>query len=66
MLKQFPDYGSIKDEMHVRITELPILDKLRDLREVRQLPCLASETLTKTKKIELRVQCSPVSWSSCN
>jgi hypothetical protein len=34
VLKLFPDYASIQDEVHVRITDLPIQDKLRDLREV--------------------------------
>mmetsp|Transcript_11750 Transcript_11750/g.32470 ORF Transcript_11750/g.32470 Transcript_11750/m.32470 type:complete len:323 (-) Transcript_11750:1973-2941(-) len=29
----FPDYGKIKDEIHVRIRELPIVDTLRDLRQ---------------------------------
>jgi hypothetical protein len=37
VLKLFPDYASIQDEVHVRITDLPIQDKLRDLREVRDI-----------------------------
>ena len=30
----YPDYGLIHDELFVRITNLPVQDKLRDLREV--------------------------------
>jgi hypothetical protein len=41
VLKLFPDYASIQDEVHVRITDLPIQDKLRDLREVRTLTTAA-------------------------
>mmetsp|Transcript_26835 Transcript_26835/g.82530 ORF Transcript_26835/g.82530 Transcript_26835/m.82530 type:complete len:421 (-) Transcript_26835:1087-2349(-) len=29
----FPDYGKIRDEIHVRISDLPIVDTLRDLRQ---------------------------------
>ena len=32
-MKLFPEYGSIKDEVYVRITNLPISDSLRDLRQ---------------------------------
>mmetsp|Transcript_30072 Transcript_30072/g.98389 ORF Transcript_30072/g.98389 Transcript_30072/m.98389 type:complete len:547 (+) Transcript_30072:242-1882(+) len=32
-LEHFPDYGEIKDEVHVRIRDLPIVDTLRDLRQ---------------------------------
>jgi DNA replication licensing factor MCM2 len=31
--EHFPDYGEIKDEVHVRIRDLPIADTLRDLRQ---------------------------------
>ena len=31
-LELFPHYGSIRDEIHVRFSEYPILDGLRDLR----------------------------------
>lgn len=31
--EHFPDYGDIKDEVHVRIRDLPIIDTLRDLRQ---------------------------------
>jgi DNA replication licensing factor MCM2 len=31
--EHFPDYGEIKDEVHVRIRDLPIVDTLRDLRQ---------------------------------
>ncbi|CAM9707302.1 unnamed protein product [Chrysoparadoxa australica] len=34
VLQQFPEYQKIQDEVHVRIADLPIIDKLRDLREV--------------------------------
>lgn len=34
VLKAFPEYKSIHDEVHVHITHVPIVDKLRDLREV--------------------------------
>ncbi|GMH49227.1 hypothetical protein TrLO_g9969 [Triparma laevis f. longispina] len=32
-MKLFPEYGNIKDEIFVRITNLPISDSLRDLRQ---------------------------------
>lgn len=31
-LAMFPNYRSIQSEVHVRITDLPALDSLRDLR----------------------------------
>ena len=31
---KYPDYARIHDEIHVRITNLPIVDSLRDLRQV--------------------------------
>lgn len=34
VLKAFPEYHRIHDEVHVHITFVPIVDKLRDLREV--------------------------------
>lgn len=34
ILEQFPEYRGIHDEVHVRITDLPTLDHLRDLRYV--------------------------------
>ncbi|CAM9343704.1 unnamed protein product [Ascophyllum nodosum] len=34
VLKAFPEYHRIHDEVHVHITHVPIVDKLRDLREV--------------------------------
>ncbi|CAM9551914.1 unnamed protein product, partial [Sphacelaria rigidula] len=34
VLKAFPEYHRIHDEVHVHITNVPIVDKLRDLREV--------------------------------
>jgi len=30
----FPEYDGIQDELHVRICELPVMDSIRDLREV--------------------------------
>jgi DNA replication licensing factor MCM2 len=30
----YPDYNTIHDEIYVRITNLPVLDKLRDLRQM--------------------------------
>lgn len=35
VLRAFPEYHRIHDEVHVHITHVPIVDKLRDLREVR-------------------------------
>ena len=32
VLSGFPEYHSIKSEIHVRMTDLPVLDALRDLR----------------------------------
>jgi DNA replication licensing factor MCM2 len=32
VLSMYPDYEAIHDEVHVRITDFPILDSLRDLR----------------------------------
>lgn len=37
VLRAFPEYHRIHDEVHVHITHVPIVDKLRDLREVRTL-----------------------------
>lgn len=34
VLSKFPDYSAMHDEIHVRITDLPIADSLRDLRHV--------------------------------
>lgn len=42
VLRAFPEYHRIHDEVHVHITHVPIVDKLRDLREVYMLhgtPC---------------------------
>lgn len=36
VLRAFPEYHRIHDEVHVHITHVPIVDKLRDLREVRR------------------------------
>lgn len=33
VLARYPDYGLITDDIHVRITSLPIADSLRDLRQ---------------------------------
>ncbi|CAM9609743.1 unnamed protein product [Phaeothamnion confervicola] len=33
VLRLYPSYGRIHDEVHVRIADLPIVDRLRDLRE---------------------------------
>lgn len=35
VLRAFPEYHRIHDEVHVHITHVPIVDKLRDLREVQ-------------------------------
>ncbi len=32
--RYFPEYHHIQDEIHVRITDLPVTDRIRDLREV--------------------------------
>lgn len=32
VLEMFPEYGKISQEIHVRITDLPISDSLRDIR----------------------------------
>jgi DNA replication licensing factor MCM2 len=34
VLKRYPDYWRITDEIHVRIKQLPIIDSLRDLRHM--------------------------------
>lgn len=34
VLDKFPDYSAMHDDIHVRITDLPISDSLRDLRHV--------------------------------
>jgi DNA replication licensing factor MCM2 len=39
VLKLFPNYHQIHSEIHVRITDLPISDSLRDLRQIH-LNCL--------------------------
>eukprot|EP00042_Codosiga_hollandica_P055422 m.775740 g.775740 ORF g.775740 m.775740 type:complete len:908 (+) comp59111_c2_seq2:88-2811(+) len=34
VLSSFPEYDKIRPEVHVRISELPVSDKLRDIRQV--------------------------------
>ncbi len=34
MLSKYEDYGSIQQEIHVRVTNLPVIDSLRELRHV--------------------------------
>jgi DNA replication licensing factor MCM2 len=34
VLSRYPDYGSISDEIRVRISHLPVSDSLRDLRQI--------------------------------
>ncbi len=34
VVRHFPEYHHIQDEIHVRITDLPVTDRIRDLREV--------------------------------
>ena len=33
-LRVFPNYGDIQQEIHVRITDLPIMDTMRELRQL--------------------------------
>lgn len=34
VLSKYEDYGSIQQEIHVRVVNLPVVDSLRDLRHV--------------------------------
>ena len=35
VLHRFPDYSRIHEEIHARVTDLPVADSLRDIRQVR-------------------------------
>lgn len=34
VLSLYPDYGTIRDEIYVRISDLPIVDDIRDIRQI--------------------------------
>ncbi|KAF9361260.1 MCM DNA helicase complex subunit [Mortierella sp. AD094] len=46
---EYPDYGRIHSEIHVRITDLPIVSTLRDLRQVN-LNCLVQVSGVVTRR----------------
>ncbi|KAF9966257.1 MCM DNA helicase complex subunit [Mortierella alpina] len=46
---EYPDYGRIHSEIHVRITDLPIVSTLRDLRQIN-LNCLVQVTGVVTRR----------------
>ncbi|KAG0052553.1 MCM DNA helicase complex subunit [Gryganskiella cystojenkinii] len=49
VLMEYPDYGRIHAEIHVRITDLPIISTLRDLRQA-DLNCLVQVTGVVTRR----------------
>ncbi|KAG0301700.1 MCM DNA helicase complex subunit, partial [Dissophora globulifera] len=46
---EYPDYGRIHAEIHVRITDLPIISTLRDLRQIN-LNCLVQVSGVVTRR----------------
>jgi len=48
-LRMFPSYGSIADEIDVRVSDVPILDSLRDLRR-SHLDCLVKVNGVVTRR----------------
>ncbi|KAF9324785.1 MCM DNA helicase complex subunit [Linnemannia elongata] len=46
---EYPDYGRIHSEIHVRVTDLPIVSTLRDLRQIN-LNCLVQVSGVVTRR----------------
>ncbi len=57
----FPHYEAIKPDVHVRITELPLCDSLRDLRE-NQLGCLVKVAGVVTRRTSVFPQLRAVKF----
>ena len=61
VLKLFPHYGAIRPDVHVRITELPLADSLRDLRE-NQLGALVKVAGVVTRRTSVFPQLRAVKF----
>jgi DNA replication licensing factor MCM2 len=57
----FPHYESIKPDVHVRVTDLPLCDSLRDLRE-NQLGCLVKVAGVVTRRTSVFPQLRAVKF----
>jgi DNA replication licensing factor MCM2 len=66
-LMLFPSYHAIHKEIHVRITSVPILDSLRDLRRVH-LDCLVQVhgVVTRRSAVYPQLQIAHYQCMSCN
>jgi DNA replication licensing factor MCM2 len=58
----FPEYGQVHSEVHVRITDLPIFDKIRDLRQ-NQLNTLLRITGVVTRRSAVYPQMQSVKFN---
>lgn len=65
-LMLFPSYGAIQKEIHVRITHVPILDSLRDLRR-SHLDCLVQihGVVTRRSAVYPQLQTAHYQCTSC-
>lgn len=65
-LMLFPSYNAIKSEIHVRISEVPILDSLRDLRR-SHLDCLVKVhgVVTRRSSVYPQLQMAYYTCLSC-
>lgn len=65
-LMLFPSYGAIQKEIHVRITHVPILDSLRDLRR-SHLDCLVQVhgVVTRRSAVMPQLQIAHYQCMSC-
>jgi len=65
-LMLFPSYGAIQKEIHVRITHVPILDSLRDLRR-SHLDCLVQihGVVTRRSAVSPQLQTAHYQCMSC-
>ncbi len=65
-LMLFPSYNAIKKEIHVRISDMPILDSIRDLRR-EHLDCLVKVygVITRRSTVYPQLQLAYYRCSSC-
>lgn len=65
-LMLFPSYNAIKKEIHVRISDMPILDSIRDLRR-QHLDCLVKVygVVTRRSTVYPQLQLAYYRCSSC-
>jgi len=57
----FPDFQRISSEVHVRVSELPLEDKIRDLRQMH-LNCLVRFKGVVTRRTDIMPQLLLVKW----